>query len=133
MEVGDFDKLKSTEVWCSFGADGEVLLKYISIKDLTSIEKKATSRTFKRGQMHENVDHTLLAKLLGRAAVKGWKNLTAGGETFPFNEKNLDKLMEMSFDFRAFVNDKASEISTFMGEEAEEAVGKPGGTPSTGS
>ena len=133
MEVGDFDKLKSTEVWCSFGVDGEVLLKYISIKDLTSIEKKATSRTFKRGQMHENVDHTLLAKLLGRAAVKNWKNLTAGGVPFPFSETNLDKLMEMSFDFRAFVNDKASEISTFMSEGEEEAVGKFGDTPSTGS
>ena len=132
MEVGDFKRAGGLEAWCTFGDDGEVLIRYVAVKEMATIEKKATSRTFKRGAMQEDININQHARLFGQAAVKGWKNLTSGGKELPFTEENLDMLMEKSFDFRAFVNDKATEISNFNAEDVEEAVGKSVGTPTTG-
>jgi hypothetical protein len=40
--------------------------------------------------------------------------------------------MEYSYDFRAYVNDKATEILNFSAEEDEEALGKFESMPTTG-
>ena len=133
MELGNITNPNELKVWIPFQEDAEVEVRYIALKELTALQKKATSRDVKKGQLIENIDHIALGKLLGRAAVSGWKNLTINGEELPFSKENCDMLMEMSYDFVAFVNEKAVELSNFVEREDGDAVGKSEPTPDGGS
>lgn len=132
MELGNVNNPNDMKVWIPFQDDAEVEIRYIAIKELTNLQKKATSRNVKKGQLVDDINHILLSKLLGRAAVTGWKGFTAKGEEFPFTPDNCDKLMEMSYDFNAFVNEKAVELSNFVEREDGETVGKSEPTPDGG-
>lgn len=132
MELGNLANPNELKVWIPFQDDVEVEIRYIAIKELTALQKKATSRKVKKGQLVDDINHILLSNLLGRAAVTGWKNFTMNGEEFPFTPDNCDKLMEMSYDFNAFVNEKAVELSNFVEREDGEGVKKSEPTPGGG-
>ena len=133
MELGNLTNPSELKVWIPFQEDAEIEIRYIALKELTKLQKKATSKSMKKGQIIDEVDHIALGKLLGRAAVTGWKNLTVKGEEFPFTKDNCDLLMGMSYDFNSFVNEKAVELSNFVEREDGEALGKSEPTPSGGS
>lgn len=121
MELGNLDR--DLEVWVPFGDDGEVLIKYVPKDELLSISEKATKRKWNNHRMTEEVDPTLANRILGRAAVRDWKNLTVGGEPLPFSCDNLDMLMGKSYVFSNFINQVATDIQAFI-EQRKEDEGK---------
>lgn len=121
MELGNLDR--DVAAWVPFGDDGEVRIKYIPKDELLSISEKATKRKWINHRMVEEVDPMLANRILGRAAVSDWKNLTVGGELLPFSEENLDMLMGKSYVFSNFVNQVATDIQSFM-EQRQEDEGK---------
>lgn len=120
MEIGDLQK-DVIEAWVPFGSDGEILIRYIPKDELMAIHKKATRRDWHKGQMREEMDMKKANRLIGRAAVLGWRNLTMAGKPFEFNEVNLDLLMDKSYEFSIFVSNTCTEIQEFVdGKRADE-------------
>ncbi len=119
MELGNLGA--ELEVWASFGEDGSVLVRHIPKDELLAISKKATKRRWSSHQMIEEVDPILANRLLGRAAVRDWKNLTMGGEPFPFTPENLDMLMDRSYQFSNWVNQVVTDVQTFLETRREES------------
>lgn len=121
MELGNLNI--ELEVWVSFGEDGEILVRYIPKDELLAISEKATKRKWINHRMVEEVDPMLANRILGRAAVRDWKNLTVGGEPLPFSQENLDMLMGKSYVFSNFINQIATDIQAFI-EQRREDEGK---------
>lgn len=131
MEIGDIKQDELT-CWAGFGEDAEVLLRYISRDELDRIRRRVTKQIFKRGQMFEDTDSMQFNVLLGRAAVRGWRNITVGGKPFQFSPENCDLLMNRSYEFSDFINEKCVEISAFIEEEEAKSGKKSGPTPDGG-
>ncbi len=112
MELGNL--CQDIEVWAPFGEDAEVLMRHVPKDELIAISEKATKRKWVNHRMTEEVDPVLANRFLGRAAGRDWKSLTMNGEPFPFSVENLDLLMDKSYIFSNFINQAATDISTFM-------------------
>lgn len=106
MEVGNiFNDNLMKEL--PYGDDAIVTLRYIARNEINRIEKQGANDTM------SNV-------LLGRASVKGWENIEVDGNKIDFNQKNLDLLMNRSYDFSNFVNINCIIMSNFIEEKQEE-------------
>ena len=119
MELGDLGK--DIQVWEKFGDDAKVLLQYVPRKKLNAINKATTKRELIKGQMVEVSDSDESNRKLGRAAVKGWENITVGGEPFEYSVENCDMLMDQSYEFSEFVNERCAKIQVFMEGKEDEA------------
>ncbi len=116
MEIGAL-KRDDFEVWVRF-MDAEVLVRYVSLEELQRIGKKATRREWDgKHRPLETMDALEANRLLGRAAVRGWKGLTVDGAEFPFSPENRDLLMTRWSDFAKFVGDACTDLQALAGEE----------------
>ncbi len=131
MELGEITQDELT-CWAPFGDDAEVQIRFITREELDRLKRKVTTKTFRRGQILEDIDTIEFNRLLGRAAVRGWKNITVGGRPFEYSPENCDILMTRSYEFSDFVNDKCVEINTFIETRGEESKKKSGPTPAGG-
>jgi len=119
MELGDLKKTDITH-WLPFGADGRVLIRYVIKKELMAIEEEANRPSMSQGPLPVSQKKAEENRLLGRAAVRGWENLTVGGKAFEYTPENCDLLMEKSYDFSDFVNLACVQIGLFETRQEEE-------------
>lgn len=119
MDLGTLNE--ETTAWVEFGDDGEILLKYISQTELDSIIKKATKTVWANHQKTAELDNIKANRLLGRAAVKDWRNLTSEGKPFPYSPENCDLLMDQSWNFSLAVNDACTDMRNFVKKQQEES------------
>jgi len=118
MDIGLL-KRDDFQVWVPF-MDAEVLIRYVSLDELREINKKATRVSWDRKhQKTEELDTVEANRLLGRAAVRGWKGITMNGEEFPYSEENCDFLMTRWLEFARFVNEVCIDIQALMDAEKE--------------
>jgi hypothetical protein len=132
MEIGAL-KAEDFQVWMPF-ADAEVLVRYISLEELREIGRKATRVTWEGPRTPgnrpvETLDSALANKLLGRAAVRGWRGITMEGEEFPYSPENCDFLMARWLEFVRFVNEASLDLRALQ-EEERERMGKASGLTS---
>ncbi|MBI5634858.1 MAG: hypothetical protein HZA15_15430 [Nitrospirae bacterium] len=113
--------------WIQFDSDTEVCIELITKPALREIAKKASKRAKLTGE--DSAD--LSDRLLGRAAVKGWRKIGApehpgllvNGEPFPCTPENTDMLMTKSLKFSRFVNEMCLDEDEFdeSGEDEKNA------------
>lgn len=100
------------EVWVSFN-DAEVLLAYVGLDGLLAIRQRASTSHWaqeRQGEPEERLDHAEANRLLGRAAVRGWRGFTLAGEDFPYSPENADLLMLRWSGFARFVGEVALDL-----------------------
>lgn len=121
MDIGAL-RQDDFQVWVPF-MDAEVLIRYLSLEELQAISKKATRASWdRRHQKTETLDTIEANKLLGRAAVRGWKGITMNNVEFPHTEENCDFLMTRWFEFSKFVNNVSIDLQALMDAEREQKV-----------
>ena len=125
MELGDLKKKDITHE-VPFGKDGKVLLRYVIKSELLAIEEEAGKKDWAKGAPTPGQRKVEANRLLGRAAVRGWSNLTVGGEEFPYSPENCDLLMEKSYDFSDLVNIACVQIGFFEAGKEEDSKKKSG-------
>jgi len=109
MEVGALVE-GGLSVWVPF-MDAEVQVRYVPLSELRELLKTATTARWNRaeaaasgaGGLSGEVDQAELSRLIGRAAVRGWKGLTVCGKDFPYSQENCDMLMARWLAFAKFV------------------------------
>jgi hypothetical protein len=120
-------------VWVPF-MDAEVLVRYVPLEELRDIGSRATKRTWEglrtpSNRPVETLDAALANKLLGRAAVRGWRGLSMNGEEFPYTPENCDFLMARWLEFSKFVNEACLDLQALQ-EQERKRVGKDSGLTS---
>lgn len=119
MEIGALSK-EDFRAWIPF-MDAEVLIRHVSMGELREIAKLATRTTWDRKhQKTEEMDAGESNRLLGRAAVHGWKGLTMNGQEYPYSPENCDFLMSKWLEFSRFVNDVCTDLQALVEGELEE-------------
>lgn len=119
MDLSQLSKKEAPRVWMPFGGD-EVLISYISRKDLKKLLKQAKRSTFVGNRKVETVDDELADKLLGAAVVKDWKGFTMKKKTYPCSQENIEFLMLNWSSFAVFVNQSCIDLQLFAEIEKEE-------------
>ena len=118
MEIGAL-KQDDFQAWIPF-QDAEVLIRYVDIEELRRLNKQATKTAWdRRHQKTEELDALEANRLLGRASVRGWKNITMDGEEYPYTPENCDFLMQKWFEFSRFVNEVCTDFQAMMEAERE--------------
>lgn len=114
----DISGLKNDDfmAWMPF-MDAEVLVRYVDMRGLRAIQKAATKITFDRHQKTETLDAVEANRLLGRAAVRGWRGITMDGLEYPYGPDNCDFLMTRWTEFGRFVNSACLDLQGLMEEE----------------
>lgn len=96
-------------VWVPF-EDAEVKLRYVPMDELRAIIRQATEQSYNpverrgvaahRGQAGLQIglqtgqlDHAELGRLIGRAAVRGWRGITICGSPYDYTPERCDMLM----------------------------------------
>ncbi len=109
-------KDETLEVWVPF-LDAEVLLRYVGLDELRQLRSKCVTRRWDRApdggapaEPIEETDHARANRLLGRAAVRGWKGFTHEGDEFLFNPDNCDLLMGRWTEFSRFVGEVCMDL-----------------------
>jgi hypothetical protein len=115
MDIG-FLAQEEREVTVPF-MDAEVTLRYVPLQELEAIGRKATRVTWDGSKKDEHMDPLEANRLLGRAAVRGWRGLTMQGEEFPFTQDNCDLLMTRWTEFAKFVAKAALDLKALADEE----------------
>jgi hypothetical protein len=122
------------QVWVPF-MDAEVLLRYVSLEELEQVRRRATTlRWDRKGPRTESMDPLEANRLLGRAAVRGWRGITLEGEEHPYSEEHCDFLMTRWSEFARFVSEAALDLWRLAEEErakrgnASGLTSGPGGT-----
>jgi hypothetical protein len=116
----DISALKNEdfEVWMPF-MDAEVALRYLDIEELRKVQKQATKISWDRkGAKEEDLDSSELSRLLGRAAVRGWRGITMEGQPYAYTPEHCDFLMSRWLEFATFVADAALDLGKLV--EAQE-------------
>ena len=116
------------ENYVQFDKDTEVLLAYLDKADVGVIRKKAKALAKKSAMEYDDAFNLLL----GRKAVKDWRNIKKNShpglifnkKPFPFTEENRDFLMRKSIDFSSFVNASVVDPDSFREEEEEKEKAK---------
>ncbi len=127
MELGRLTDEDITR-WVPFGEDGEVLMRYVSKEELIKLRKKATELDWAKNRPVETLDELEQNRLLGRAAVRDWRNLTVGGQPFDYSPEHCDLLMRRSFDFSDFVNLACTQMRFFIEQKEEKSKKKSANT-----
>jgi hypothetical protein len=127
VEIGELQE--RFEVWVPFQEDAAVLIKYVPLEELRTINKKVTSRGWDRKHRPEETTDTAEAnRLLGRAAVKDWKGFTMKGAEYPYSPEHCDFLMTNWLEFSKFVNDVSIDLRALQEAEAEARAKNSGPT-----
>lgn len=108
------------EKYFQYDEDTEVLIQLITKPQLREIAKQAAKKAKVSGQDQADIAD----KLLGRAAVKGWRKigdpshpgLIVGGQPLTFTPENIDLLMRRSLKFSRFVNEMCIDEDEFAGD-----------------
>lgn len=127
MEIGAL-RDEDYSVWMPF-EDAEVLVRYVGAEELRGIAAGATSHSWKNHQRVERMDAAEAARLMGRAAVRGWRGITMGGEEYPYSVEHCDFLMERWQEFARFVAEAATDLGELVNKETEE--GKKNSSPTS--
>jgi len=123
----DISALKKDDyqVWVPFMGDAEVLIQYVSLDSLRRLMTKAMmTKILWDGKPRKNseVDAVEANRMLGRAAVRGWKNITMENEDYPYSPENCDFLMSHWLEFSRFVNDICIDLQALMEAEKEQKI-----------
>ncbi|RJQ22032.1 MAG: hypothetical protein C4560_03125 [Nitrospiraceae bacterium] len=104
FNFSDTDKSR----WIQFDVDTEVNIKLITKRELREISKRSAKHAKLTGEDEADVAD----RLLGRAAVLGWRNkddhnhpgIIVNDQPCEYNQSNIDLLMAKSLKFSRFVN-----------------------------
>ncbi|RJQ44443.1 MAG: hypothetical protein C4538_10515 [Nitrospiraceae bacterium] len=108
--------------WFQFDIDTEVQIKLITKRDLREIARKAA----KRAKLTGEDEGDIADRLLGRAAVMGWRKMDdhnhpgiiVNDQPCTFCPENIDVLITRSIKFSRFVNQMCIDEDEFL-EETE--------------
>ncbi|GAB4389047.1 MAG: hypothetical protein Kow0025_12030 [Thermodesulfovibrionales bacterium] len=132
MDIGGLKRDDFT-AWVPF-LDAEVLIRYVGAEELRAIQARATTRAWDRkSRPVETLDWAEANRLLGRAAVRGWKGITSGGEEFPYSEENCDFLMARWHEFARFVGEACVDLQGLVRSERSRLEKNSGLTSGQGS
>lgn len=95
------------KVWVPF-EDAEVQLRYVPLDELRSIISQATERKYdpsRPGKTCERLSHAELGRLMGRAAVRGWRGITMCGSAYEYTPEHCDFLMSRWSAFAKLVSE----------------------------
>lgn len=109
-------------VWVRF-MDAEVLVRHVSAEELLEIRRKAQRRSWdiaSSGGPEVSFDQAEAARLLGRAAVRGWRGLSMKGEEFEYTPQRCDFLMARWAEFGRFINEAATSLARLVRSEARD-------------
>lgn len=112
-------------VWVRF-LDAEVLMRHVPATELMGIRQRSQRRTWditSGGQPEAASDAAEAARLLGRAAVRGWRGLKMRGEAFDYTPERCDFLMSRWAEFGRFVGEAATSLVRLVAEQGR-AEGK---------
>jgi hypothetical protein len=115
----DISALKEDDyqVWVPF-LDAEVLVRYVPVEEIHRINRSATRVAWDRkNQKTETLDAVEANRLLGRAAVRGWRGITMDGEEVPYSVDNCDFLMDRWLEFFRFVGEVCLHLRSLVGAE----------------
>lgn len=119
-------KVLEPEVWVSF-MDASVLLRHVAQEELRGLIRAATRFVWHRagdgtaqGQLRHELDVQEAARLIGRAAVRGWSGFSQGGTHYPYSAANCDELMQRWAEFSRFVCDALLELQRMHRAEEKE-------------
>ena len=125
--------LSDYEVWVRF-MDAEVLLRHVALHELMDIRTHATRRTWDgSGAVSEQLDANEANRLLGRAALRGWRGITMKGQDYPFTADNAELLMTRWLEFSRFVSDMSANLTALVQAQAESVEKKLSNTSEPGS
>lgn len=114
------------QVWVPF-MDAEVLLRYVPLEEVQRIHRKAVRRSWDgKHRLVENLDALEANRLLGRAAVRGWRGITLEGRDYPYSEEHCDFLMGRWLEFAKFVGDVCLDLQALQQEERRRREGNSG-------
>jgi hypothetical protein len=125
-------------VWVDFQEDAQVLLRYVSLEELLAINAKASTHSLKpavasaagtdRGEGIREISAEVAPedanRLLGRAAVRGWRGLKKDGKEFPYSADNCDLLMRRWTEFAVFVGEVCLELREINRRKVKESKKK---------
>ncbi len=128
MDVSALDD-EGLEVWVTF-LDAEVLMRYVGLDEVRRIRQHATLRRWpysevegqRQGKPETCMDLAEASRLLGRAAVRGWKGLTLKDEDFPYSAENADLLMARWGEFARMVGEVSLDLMKFMERSMHESM-----------
>lgn len=124
MDIGPLRKEDYT-VWVPFMEDAEVLVRHVTTTELVDINREATVASWDmKSSRSESLDAALAARLLGRAAVRGWRGITMDGEEFPYSTGNCDFLMSRWPEFSRFINSASTGLAALAAQERRHAEKK---------
>ncbi len=103
-------------VWMPF-QDAEVLVRYISAEEVEGILRRAKTMRWEKHRKVERLDLAEANRLLGRAAVRGWRGITMDGAEYPYSEEHCDFLMRRWLDFAEFVSTACTDLQALVAEE----------------
>lgn len=106
------------EVWVRF-LDAEVLVRHVPAEELLDIQRRARVRTWEttQGAPSQTQDSALAGRLLGRAAVRGWRGLSMQGQDYPYSPENCDFLITRWAEFSRFISEVSTSLRRLMEEE----------------
>jgi hypothetical protein len=120
--------------WVGF-MDASVLMRHVGLAELEAVRSAALVRRYDPGGagLTERMDATEAARLLGRAAVRGWRGLTLDGAEFAYTPGRCDALMTRWGAFARFVAEASADIGRMEAAIREDASKKPSLTSGPGS
>jgi hypothetical protein len=91
-------------------------------KMVDSLFKKNKKVLDMKNEASQTLSDNLMAEVVGSTVLKGWTGVTEGGADLPYSKENAIRLCRIK-DFRAFVMEKANDMSLYKLAVDEEILG----------
>ena len=75
-----------------------------------------------KNEAANTLSDNLMAEVLAKTVLKGWKGIEEGGKDLPFSVENAQRLLRIR-DFRALVMEKASDFTLYKAAVEEDVAG----------
>lgn len=91
-------------------------------KLLTSLLKKHKRELDMKNEAAEKLDNDLMAEVMAKTVLKGWKGVTEGGVDVPYSYENALMYLKIK-DFRTLIAEKANDFTLYRAAVEEEITG----------
>ena len=91
-------------------------------KMVDSLFKKNKKALDLKNDAAQTLSDNLMAEVVGTTLLRGWEGVEEDGKPLPFSKENAIRLCRIK-DFRAFVMEKASDMTLYKAAVEEEIAG----------
>lgn len=120
---GTDQKKEEEGVWVPLGGDAEVLVCRLRNKNWR-VGLKRLPKTIQKqiadGTIGDEKYEKLIAMLMSKYILRGWKNLSINGQPVEYDEETALKLLEQYKDFKDRIFEIASDMEHFKKKEDEQ-------------